>query len=90
MNQEQLKTFLEKAKSNHSLQEKLKAAADSDSVVAIAREAGFSIYADDLKTDQVVLSEEELEGAAGGVARNTWDRWSRGCTGFCYNPKCND
>ncbi|KGG25279.1 MULTISPECIES: Nif11-like leader peptide family natural product precursor [unclassified Prochlorococcus] len=66
MSEEQLKAFLEKVKADTSLQEKLKAAADVDAVLAIAKEAGFSISADDLKNAQQELSEEELEGAAGG------------------------
>jgi len=64
MSEEQLKAFLEKLKADTSLQEKLKAAADTNAVVAIAKEAGFSISADDLKMAQSELSEEELEGAA--------------------------
>ena len=37
MSEEQLKAFLEKVKSDTSIQEKLKAAGDADAVVAIAR-----------------------------------------------------
>ena len=66
MSDEQLKAFLEKVKADTTLQEKLKAAADSDAVLAIAKEAGFSISADDLTKAQSELSEEELEGVAGG------------------------
>ncbi|QNI53851.1 nif11-like leader peptide domain protein [Synechococcus sp. BIOS-E4-1] len=66
MSKEQVKAFLEKVKGDVSLQEKLKAAADSDAVVAIAQEAGFMVSADELKNAQSELSEEELEGAAGG------------------------
>ena len=66
MSEEQLKAFLEKVKADTSLQEKLKAASDADAVVAIAKEAGFSISVDDLKKAQSEISEEELEGAAGG------------------------
>ena len=66
MSKEQLKAFLEKAKGDTSLQEKLKAAADANAVAAIAKEAGFSISADDLTKAQSELSEEELEGVAGG------------------------
>ena len=66
MSEEQLKAFLEKVKADTSLQEKLKAASDSDAVLAIAKEAGFSISADDLTKAQSELSEEELEGMAGG------------------------
>ena len=67
MSEEQLKAFLEKVKADTSLQEKLKAAADANAVAAIAKEAGFSISADDLTTKaQSELSDEELEAVAGG------------------------
>ena len=69
MSEEQLKAFLEKVKGDSNLQEKLKAAADSDAVVSIAKEYGFSISADDLKNAQSQLSSEEMEGVAGGVAQ---------------------
>ena len=67
MSTEQLKAFLEKVKADTSLQEKLKAASDADAVVAIAKEEGFSISADDLTKAQSELSDEELEGVAGGT-----------------------
>ena len=67
MSEEQLKAFLEKVKGDTSLQEKLKAAGDSDAVLAIAKEEGFSISADVLKKTQSELSEEELENVAGGA-----------------------
>ena len=66
MSEEQLKAFVEKVQSDTSLQEKLKAAANADAVTAIAKEAGFSISADDLKNAQSEISDEELEGVAGG------------------------
>ena len=67
MSEEQLKAFLEKVQGDTSLQEKLKAAADANAVAAIAKEAGFSISADDLTNAQSELSDQELEGVAGGV-----------------------
>ena len=73
MSEEQLKAFLEKVKGDTSLQEKLKAAADAEAVVAIAIEAGFGISADDLKSAQSETSDEELEGAAGGRGTNVFD-----------------
>ena len=69
MSEEQLKAFLEAVKADAGLQEKLKAAADADAAVAIAKEAGFMISADELQRAQVVgeeLIDEELEGVAGG------------------------
>ena len=78
MSEEQLKAFLEKVKADTSLQEKLKAAADADAVAAIAKEAGFSISADDLKNAQSELSEEELEGVA-GTGSGIWGFFSAGC-----------
>ena len=70
MSQEQLKAFLEKVKADTSLQEKLEAASDADAVVAIAKEAGFTITAEDIQTMQSVsveLTNAELEGVAGGA-----------------------
>ncbi len=68
MSEEQLKAFLEKVQGDTSLQEKLKAAADANAVVAIAKEAGFGITAEDITQAQSVeLSDQELEGVAGGL-----------------------
>ena len=71
MSEEQLKAFLEKVQGDTSLQEKIKAAADANTVAAIAKEAGFSISADDLKNAQSEISEEELESVAGGTLAPT-------------------
>ena len=70
MSEEQLKAFLEAVKADASLQEKLKAANDADAVIALAKAAGFAISADDLKKAQSEISEEELEGVAGGVIKD--------------------
>ena len=69
MSEEQLKAFMEKVKADTSLQEKLKGATDVDAVIAIAKSAGFVVSADEIKTAQSAtqeLSDEELEGVAGG------------------------
>ena len=68
MSEEQLKAFLEKVKADASLQEKLRAAGDADAVLAIAKEAGFSISAEDLTKAQSEVSDKDLESAAGGQA----------------------
>jgi len=68
MSEEQLKSFLEKVKTDTSLQEKLKAAAEDDVVVEIAKEAGFVFSISEIKTAQSApqeLSDEELEGVSG-------------------------
>ena len=79
MSKEQLNAFLEKVQGDTSLQEKLNAAADSDAVLAIAKEAGFSISADDLNKAQSEAIDDELEEAAGGrnhrCARFTFPRF---------------
>ena len=79
MSEEQLKAFLEKVKADTSLQEKLKAAADADAVTAIAKEAGFNVSADDLTKAQSELSEEELEGVAGGNCSGRVDICNSNC-----------
>ena len=88
MSEEQLKDFLEKVKADTSLQEKLNAAASPEAVTEIAREAGFVITLEDIQSMQselVELSDEELEGAAGGratVRRACRDRG--GCVWFTH------
>ena len=74
MSEKQLKAFLEKVKGDTTLQEQLKATAHANNwaeltndVVAIAKEAGFSISTDDINQTQSELSDEELEGVSGGV-----------------------
>ena len=71
MSEEQLKSFLEAVKTDAALQAQLKAAGDTDAVVAIAKSAGFVISAEELKRAEAEVSEEEVEGIAGG---------HRGCT----------
>ena len=66
MSEEQLKVFLEAVKDDAGIQEKLKAAADGDAVIAIANAAGFLISAEELKKAQTEVSDEELEGVTGG------------------------
>ena len=61
MPEEQLKAFMEKVQGDTSLQEKLKAAADPDAVVTIAKDAGFVITAEEIRSE---LTDEEPESAA--------------------------
>ncbi len=65
MSLEQLKAFLEKVKADTSLQEKLKAAKTPEDVVGIAKDHGHEFTADKI-TGMMELSEEELDGVAGG------------------------
>ena len=70
MSEEQLKAFWEAVQADTFLQEKLRAATDADSIVSIAKEAGFEITAEEVKEAQAQLSDEQLRGVAGG--RNRW------------------
>ena len=72
MSEEQLKAFWEVIQSDPELQQKLSGVTELDAIVEIAKEAGFSISADDLKKAQAIeISEEELEGVAGGILHTT-------------------
>ena len=85
MSEEQLKAFLEKVKADTSLQEQLKAAASAEAALQIAKAAGFAITAEDVQSMQsttLEVSDEELEGAAGGGRRQSATvqaRWCRFC-----------
>ena len=79
MSEEQLKAFLEKVNADTSLQKKLKAAADSNAVTLIAREAGFTISTEDLETAKSKLSDKALEAISGGSGTEP-----PACTDGCY------
>lgn len=80
MSAEQLTAFWEAVEGDTSLQDKLSASTDGeidtpievDAVIAIAKDAGFTITAGDLlKADAqaiLELNDEELEKVAGGVS----------------------
>ena len=82
MSEEQLKAFLEAVKADAALQEKLKAAADVDAVVAIAKAAGFMISTEELEWAQPDISEEDLEGVDGG--RGVYETYQFQCGRFKY------
>ena len=87
MTQEQLTAFIANAKGNTSLQEQLKAAADINAVAVIAKDAGFSISADDLTKAQSEISEEELEDSAGGRRCDSCGIWGWiGMAKTCRGP----
>tara|TARA_X000000368_G_C22576718_1_gene513206 strand:+ start:207 stop:464 length:258 start_codon:yes stop_codon:yes gene_type:complete len=79
MSEEQLKSFLEKVKTDTGLQEKLKGAADANAALAIAKEAGFAITSEDIQSMQSAmdLSDNELEDVAGAGSYETY------CAGCC-------
>ena len=83
MSEEQLAALLAKIKDDAGLQEKLKGAADLDAAIALAKEAGFDVSkADWLKyqaKQTLELSDEELEGVAGGSPRS----YAGGLLGEC-------
>ena len=63
MSKEQLKAFLEKVKTDTSLQDKLKAAKSPDDLVDIAKDHGHEFETEHISQ----LSEKELEGVTGGT-----------------------
>ena len=71
MSEEQLSALLTKLQADAGLRERLKGAAELDTAVAIAKEAGFEVSkADWLKyqaKQTFKLSDQDLEGVAGGA-----------------------
>ena len=80
MSEEQLSALLAKLKGDAGLLEKLKGAGDLDAAVAIAKEAGFDVSKADWLNhqtkDTLELSDQELEGVAGGIKQ-----WDTKCVG---------
>ena len=81
MSEEQLKAFIEKVKSDTVLREKLKASASSEEAIETAKEAGFSIVAEDFQSMQssatVEVSDEELHDEVRFNARSKTNRANR-------------
>ena len=73
MSEEQLKAFREAIQADAGLKQKLQGVTEPDAVAAIAKEAGFSISAEEIKKAQsgqlfaVELTDEQLENVAGGT-----------------------
>ena len=63
MSQEQLKSFLAKAKDDESIQEKLKTAKSAEDVIGIAKEYGHEFTSDKISQ----LSEDDLQEVSGGI-----------------------
>ena len=74
MSEEQLKAFIAKVQGDTSLQEQLKA--DGADVIAIAKAAGFTITTEDLNSQRQNLTDDELEGVAGGLKCMECGFWS--------------
>jgi predicted ribosomally synthesized peptide with nif11-like leader len=76
MSEEQLSGLLAKLKNDAGLQEKLKDVADLDAAIAFAKEAGFDVSKADWLNYQaqtnLELSDDELEGVAGGGGTLVW------------------
>ena len=83
MSEEQLKAFQAAVKADAGLQEKLKTAGDAVALVAIAKAAGFLISSEELQRAQAEISEDELEGVAGGRYRD------KVTTGITKTVPCN-
>jgi predicted ribosomally synthesized peptide with nif11-like leader len=95
MTEDQIQAFIAAFQSNTSLQERLKSAADSEAIVAIAKEAGFAISKEDVDKyrgqQTKELSDSDLEAVAGGgsCVPSTDTEASSGCptagtTDLCY------
>ena len=87
MSDEQLRSFLKVRWEKRDLQDKFKAAGDDISeIIALAKEAGFSINSDDLSASKrVELSEQDLEGIAGGFITGGCCPWPDSKISHCGN-----
>ena len=68
MSEDQLKAFWEAIQADTGLQQKLQGVTEPDAIAAIAKEAGFSISAEEIKKAQseLELTDEQLDGVVGG------------------------
>ena len=93
MSEEQLKAFIAKAKDDQSIQEMLKAAKTPEDVIGIAKEHGYEFTADKISKlgDTRELSEDELEGLAGGYSNLFCaDAWNTNGVGGLFEGRDGD
>ena len=88
MSEEQLSALLAKLKEDAGLREKLQGSADLDAAVSMAKDAGFDVSKTDWLRYQenhaLELSDEELEGVAGGKNGGNNDcTWGPAGAGSC-------
>ncbi|ABM79695.1 Nif11-like leader peptide family RiPP precursor [Prochlorococcus marinus] len=62
MTEQPLKAFWEAVQADTSLQEKLRASTDADSIASIAKEAGFEITADTAERLLLIADEDYEDG----------------------------
>lgn len=90
MSEEQFSALLAKLAEDSGLREKLQGAADLDAFVALAKEAGFDVSKADWLRYQakqtLKLSDEELEGMAGGAGTTGKNEYCGVDTGFWGTP----
>ena len=67
MSEEQLKAFWDATQADSALQQKLQGVTDLGAIVDIAKGAGFTISVEELEQAQKELSDEQLDGATGGI-----------------------
>ena len=70
MSQEQLKAFLKKVDSDKSLQKKLLGVTDVDTIISIAKEAGFVLAIDEVTEGLLTLNDDQLKQVAAGLSGN--------------------
>ena len=66
MSIEQAQAFMEKVKNDEDLAKRLVEASDSESKLEIARQEGFEFNLEDIKKAKEELSDDDLDGVAGG------------------------
>ena len=69
MSKENLEQFIQQISDSEELQARIGDEIDAESLIALGAEHGFEFTADDL-AEHAELSDEELEGVAGGLLDN--------------------
>ncbi len=67
MSVESAKAFIERMKTDEEFSEKVKGCKDAEERMACVKEAGFDFTNEELKEVSENLSDDELDGVAGGI-----------------------
>ena len=67
MSIESAKAFIEKMKTDEDFNQKVKGCKDAEERMAFVKEAGFDFTSEELKEVSENLSDDDLDGVAGGI-----------------------
>jgi predicted ribosomally synthesized peptide with nif11-like leader len=90
MSENQLELLLQRLKSDASLRNQFSSTTESDALLELLEQEGFSLTLDELGLARTSLTDQELESIAGGNSGDCTAGWGSRCCSINESPEyCN-